>query len=60
MDAVLGALAQPDIGMLFPDTDAAFTEIGNASPFAATNPQRVALFRACRVCPNATGETDHD
>lgn len=26
MDAVLGALAQPDIGMLFPDTDAAFKD----------------------------------
>ena len=29
-------------------------------PFAATNPQRVALFRACRGCPHATGETDHE
>lgn len=30
-------------------------------PFAATNPQRVDLFRACRGgCPHAHGEPDHD
>jgi len=30
-------------------------------PFAATNPQRVDLFRACRGgCPHAHGDPDHD
>lgn len=30
-------------------------------PFAATNPQRVALFRGCRGgCPNAHGEPEHE
>lgn len=35
-------------------------EHNQVKPFAATNPQRVALFRACRVCPNATGEPEHE
>lgn len=35
-------------------------EHNQVKPFAATNPQRVALFRACRGCINATGEPDHE
>lgn len=35
--------------------------MAQAAPFSAANPQRVALYRACRGgCPNSRLETAHD
>lgn len=43
------------------DISRADCEHNQVKPFAATNPQRVDLFRACRGgCPHAHGEPDHD